>query len=148
MNARTRLVIGLVGACVVLMGCQQTQASMVSDRPAQVERIPGSDVSRVVLTERAAERIGLVTVTVQQVPTPKAGTPSTSVPLAAVVYDRGGATWVYTVTAPRTYVRQRVTVALVAGDLAILSAGPAPGTEVVTVGAAELLGSEYGVEGQ
>jgi hypothetical protein len=31
------------------------------------------------------------------------------------------------------------------GDRAILSDGPAPGTEVVTVGAAELLGTEYEV---
>jgi len=32
--------------------------------------------------------------------------------------------------------------------VALLQRGPPVGTEVVTVGAAELLGSEYGVEGE
>jgi hypothetical protein len=44
-------------------------------------------------------------------------------------------------------VRQRVGVARIDGDLAILGSGPAPGTAVVTVGVAELLGTELGVGG-
>jgi hypothetical protein len=68
--------------------------------------------------------------------------------MAALVYDDSGDIWVYTVTRPLTYMRQRVAVARIEGDLAVLESGPAPGTAVVTVGVAELLGSEYGVEGQ
>jgi hypothetical protein len=64
-----------------------------------------------------------------------------------VLYFSDGSTWVYTVAGPRTYVRQRVTIARTTGDTAMLQAGPAPGTAVVTVGAAELLGSETGVAG-
>jgi len=72
---------------------------------------------------------------------------SAAVPLAAVLYLSDGSTWVYAVTAKLTYERQRVTVASVSGATAMLQSGPAPGTPVVVVGAAELLGSEYGVAG-
>jgi hypothetical protein len=134
--------VALVALSVVLGGCEQTQAESAV-RPAQVEAIKGSDVSRVILTERAAGRIGLQTVPVQAV----AGAAG-SMPLAALVYDRDGNTWVYTVAGPLTYVRQRVAVARVSGETVVLQSGPAAGTAVVTVGASELLGSEYGVAGE
>ena len=141
MNPRIWLLVALAALTVLLVGCGETQAES-AEEPAKVSPIQGSSVSQVVLTANAAERIGLKTAPVQ------ASAPGSTVPLAAVVYDRDGSTWVYTVAAPLTYVRQRVTVARVAGDVAILQAGPAVGTDVVTVGAAELLGSEYGVEGE
>jgi hypothetical protein len=112
-----------------------------------VERVEGSDVRRVVLSPRAADRLGIKTEPVREVPAPGGGSERRAVPVAALVYDNSGDTWVYTVSRPLTYVRQRVGVARIDGDLAILEGGPAPGTAVVTVGAAELLGSEYGVEG-
>jgi hypothetical protein len=49
---------------------------------------------------------------------------------------------VYVNTAPLTYVRQPVGIERIAGDLAILSAGPPVGATVVTVGAPLLYGSE------
>jgi hypothetical protein len=64
-----------------------------------------------------------------------------------LIYDKNGDIWVYTAKQPRTYVRQRVRIARIEGDLAILDSGPPAGTPVVTVGAAELLGSELGVGG-
>ena len=130
-----------VVASVLLVGCEETQPES-ADEPAQVVPIKGSDVPKVVLTAEAAHRIGLKTATVEPSET------GTAVPLAAVVYDRDGSTWVYTVEAPLTYVRERVTLGDVDGDVALLEDGPPAGTEVVTVGAAELLGSEYGVEGE
>jgi hypothetical protein len=39
-------------------------------------------------------------------------------------------------------------VAAVQGDMAVLSEGPPPGTEVVTVGGEELLGTEFAIEGE
>jgi hypothetical protein len=44
--------------------------------------------------------------------------------------------------------RAPVTIARLDGDRAYLSDGPAPGTQVVVVGAPELLGVELGVEGE
>lgn len=68
-----------------------------------------------------------------------------SVPTSAIVRDIYGGEWVYTRTAPYTFLRQRIEVASIDGSRAILSRGLASGAEVVTVGAAELFGSEFGV---
>lgn len=68
-----------------------------------------------------------------------------SVPNSAIVRDIYGGEWVYTKTGPDTFVRQRIEVALTDGDRAILSRGLSGGAEVVTAGAAELFGSEFGV---
>jgi cobalt-zinc-cadmium efflux system membrane fusion protein len=66
------------------------------------------------------------------------------VPKAALLHDAYGGTWVYVVREPRVYVRQRAVVADITGNLAVLSQGPAPGARVVTDGAAELFGVEFG----
>ncbi|MEZ0265129.1 MAG: efflux RND transporter periplasmic adaptor subunit, partial [Phycisphaerae bacterium] len=65
-------------------------------------------------------------------------------PWSAVVYDLYGGAWVYEVTGPRQYARRRVEVRYVDGGSAVLRAGPAPGAEVVSQGAAELFGREMG----
>jgi RND family efflux transporter MFP subunit len=66
------------------------------------------------------------------------------VPWSAVVFDVDGGSWVYGAPGQHRYVRRRVAVGHVAGDLAVLTRGPAAGTAVVTVGAAELFGTEFG----
>jgi hypothetical protein len=64
------------------------------------------------------------------------------------VYDTDGSTWTYVESAPRTFVRDRITVASIDGPTAVLASGPAPGAQVVTVGAPELLGAEYDISGE
>jgi RND family efflux transporter MFP subunit len=66
------------------------------------------------------------------------------VPRAAVLYDASGGTWVYEARDGGVFVRHRVEIADVVGDAAVVRQGPAPGTRVVTVGAAELFGTEFG----
>jgi len=66
------------------------------------------------------------------------------VPWAAVLHDVHGGQWVYENTGPQTFVRRRVQVARVAGAEAVLASGPKPGAQVVTDGAAELFGTEFG----
>ena len=66
------------------------------------------------------------------------------VPWEAVLHDVNGGTWVYENTAPQVFVRRPVEVRDVVDRLAVLSRGPAPGTRVVTAGAAELFGTEFG----
>jgi cobalt-zinc-cadmium efflux system membrane fusion protein len=66
------------------------------------------------------------------------------VPRAALLHDYHGGTWVYQKVAPRTYSRRRVRLDRIAGDLAVLLQGVEPGAEVVTSGAAELFGAEFG----
>ena len=55
-----------------------------------------------------------------------------------------GDTWVFEVTAPRTYQRTKVAVKVVDRETVVLASGPAPGRTVVTVGAAALYGTELG----
>jgi multidrug efflux pump subunit AcrA (membrane-fusion protein) len=69
---------------------------------------------------------------------------SISVPWKAVVYDIDGGTWVYVKKKERTYARQRVEVQYVDDGRAVLRKGPAPGTPVVTDGAQEVYGAEFG----
>lgn len=66
------------------------------------------------------------------------------VPWGAVLYDVYGGEWVYERIGPHTYARRRVAVGSVAGALAALTRGPAPGATVVAEGAAELFGIEFG----
>jgi hypothetical protein len=66
------------------------------------------------------------------------------VPWASVLHDVHGGQWVYESTAPQTFVRRRVQVARVAGAEAVLASGPKPGAKIVTDGAAELFGTEFG----
>jgi hypothetical protein len=67
------------------------------------------------------------------------------VPYAAVLYGVHGETWVYSNPEPLVYVRLPIVIDFIEGDLAFLSEGPQVGTAVVTVGAAELFGTETGV---
>lgn len=71
-----------------------------------------------------------------------------TIPYSAVIYGVEGGVWTYTSTGPLTFVRAPITVASIQGDTAVLSEGPDPGTEVVTVGGEELLGTEFAIEGE
>jgi hypothetical protein len=88
---------------------------------------------------RIGQRVGVT------LPMTGATSSGLSVPTSAIVRDINGGEWVYAKTAPDSYVRQRIEVALTQGDRAILSRGLSNGAEVVTVGAAELFGTEFGV---
>ncbi len=73
------------------------------------------------------------------------GTLRKVIPYASVLYKAGGDTWVYTNPEPLVFVRHRISINYIDGDLAVLSDGPPSGTAVVTTGAAELFGLEFGV---
>lgn len=141
---------------VGLTGCgasaTTTTTSSSSEPPAHVETISGKDVKQVTLTDQAVKRLGIETTTVAAARQDAAGAtpaaPMMTVPYSAVIYSADGAAWVYTVPSPRTYTREKVAVVNVGGDqgsVAWLSAGPAVGTTVVTVGVPELYGAELGV---
>jgi cobalt-zinc-cadmium efflux system membrane fusion protein len=67
------------------------------------------------------------------------------VPWSAVMHDINGGTWVYEKTAEHTYVRRRIQVRYVLDDLAVLeNGGPSVGAKIVTAGAVELFGTEFG----
>ena len=65
------------------------------------------------------------------------------VPQSAVIYDVNGGTWVYEERAPHTFARRRVELGGPAGANVIIARGLAEGITIVTVGAAELYGTEF-----
>ncbi|MBS0204573.1 MAG: HlyD family efflux transporter periplasmic adaptor subunit [Planctomycetes bacterium] len=67
-----------------------------------------------------------------------------ALPWSAVIHDVYGGQWVYEQKTDRTFVRQRVDVGWVDGEWAAVRRGIQPGTRVVTAGAAELAGTEFG----
>jgi len=66
------------------------------------------------------------------------------VPEASLLYDIHGDAWVYEDLGGHAYARRRVQVARHAGDRAVIARGLAEGAKVVTAGAAELFGTEFG----
>lgn len=74
----------------------------------------------------------------------RAGQEANIVPVSALLHDINGGTWVYEKTGDHMFARRRVEIAHTAGDVAVLARGPQVGAMVVTVGAAELYGIEFG----
>jgi len=107
--------------------------------PAKLEPIKGTDVQRVIFDAEAAKRVGLKTAPIRQ------NGQETIIPYDAVIYGADGKAYAYTAPEPLTYVRQEISVDHVAGDSVVLSDGPPAGTEVVTVGTAEVYGTEFEV---
>lgn len=67
------------------------------------------------------------------------------VPFSSLLYDIYGETWIYISPEPLQFIRVPVVVDYIEGDLVVLEEGPEVGTEVVTVGVAELHGTDTGV---
>jgi hypothetical protein len=135
-----------------LSACTQGEASGASEEEgtseATVQPVEGTELSTVTLTQRAAERLGIQTAQVRdaKVAAGKGKRAARKViPYSAVLYDEQGDTWTFTSPQPLTFVRQQITVDYFQGDEALLLDGPPAGTTVVTVGAPELLGAEFGV---
>jgi hypothetical protein len=139
---RTALAITLlIIAAGAMSACGNSPSESSGDEPVTVEPVKGTDLNRLTLTAQAAERLGIETAQVRE-----RSVQRTVVPYGAVLYSADGTTFTYTSPAPRVYVRAPIRVARIDGDDAILSMGPAVGTQVVTVGSQELYGSEYEVE--
>jgi membrane protein implicated in regulation of membrane protease activity len=112
----------------------------------RVEKTEAGKPARVRVHAIAAERLGIKTTAVRdEDKVGKSGTRQRMIPYSAVLYDLDGKTWAYTNPETLVFVRQRIEVTAIRGDVAMLSDGPPAGTQVVSVGAAELLGIELGV---
>ncbi len=165
------IVVVPIVAGLQLSACQRPSSGSAHAAPAHVEKIAGTSLSKVTLTAKAAERLGIETAAVRefvmqsgalagrgdgggpvlqgdpQTRAVRSAAPGsrTVVPYAAVLYDSHGDTWVYTSPEPLVFIRHKVKIEYIEGDRAVLSEGPAVGMNVVTIGAAELLGTEFEV---
>ena len=131
------LIVGLA-----FSGCQEVASNLVESQPYEVEPIDGTDLNRVRLSSDTAEKVDLQTAEV------RANGRGTVIPHIALIYSPEGDAFVYTRPEPQTYVRAPIEVERIVDDQALLSAGPPTGTVVVTVGAAELLATEFEILNQ
>ena len=138
----------LIAAGVSLSACSGDAETASSDyyaetashyEPAKLEPIKGTDVKRVKFSAEGAQRVGLQTAAI------RGNGQGKNLPYAAVIYDPEGNTFTYTSPEPLTFVRQEIEIDRVDGDRVMLSDGPPAGTEVVTVGVAEVYGTEFEV---
>jgi len=134
----------LVSAGLILTGCQVSAqgADAPLEKVASVTTQPNGGPANLTLSEHAQQRLGIQTARVTK------GPDGLSVPYAAVVYDAEGASWVFARTGRLSYHRAEVSLGHKTGDDVALTSGPPAGTEVVTVGAAELVGVETGIDGE
>lgn len=143
---RTRLRSGLAAlallAVPVLGSCAQPAPETAAQEaePAHVEQVGDAGLHRITLEEEAVTRLGLETGAVREGTVD--GQQRLLVPHSAVVYDADGSAWTYTVVDDLAYERAAVEVDRVVGEDAVLRSGPRVGTQVVTVGVAELYGAE------
>jgi hypothetical protein len=127
---------------------ERSEEAAATGAPATIKPLAGTSLSHVTLSASAAARLGLKVAPVRKriVAVGSRRVQRKVVPYSAVLYDEQGKTWVYTRAKRLTFVRAPITVDLIRGDAAVLSAGPRPGTLVATVGAAELYGAEFEVD--
>jgi hypothetical protein len=174
-NSKWMLAVAASAALLVVGQPEIFAADAIKPGPAKVEKIEGSKVARVTLIQSAVDRLGIELTPVREeavaprkplvasvavaanaaanampVSDATAAVPGTEtrkiVPYSAVIYDLTGQAWVYVNTDPRTYVRQPITIDYSEGAQTVLKDGPAAGTQIVSIGAAELYGAETGVK--
>ena len=129
------LLILMMVAALQLAACGSKSTTIEKVNPSTLEEIEGSDLKRVILTQKAAERIDMQTVPVSGL----------VVPYSAVIYDTEGNTWIYTNPAPLTFVREPIVIDRIEGNEAFLSQGLESDAPIVTVGVIEIYGAETGV---
>jgi hypothetical protein len=130
----------------LIPACTRTSGEETADdKVATVESIEGSEVARITLSADAARRLDIQTAPVRATRVESGEEPLITIPYAAVLYDPRGETWTYTNPEPLVFIRALIRVDRITGRTAVLSSGPPPGTQVVTVGGSELLGTEYEV---
>ena len=134
----------LIAGVVSLSACGEASSGYDYEtashhEPAKLEPIKGTEVQRVIFDAEGAERVGLQTAPIRQ------NGQETVIPYNAVIYGADGNTYTYTAPEPLSFVRQEISIDHVVGDSVMISDGPPAGTEVVTVGAAEVYGTEFEV---
>ena len=132
----------LITCVVSLPACGQASSGYDYEtashhEPAELKPIKGTDLQRVIFDAEAAERAGVQTAPVRQNGEGKI------MPYSALIYTSDGNTYAYASPEPLTYVRQEVKIDRVEGDSVVLSEGPPAGTQVVTVGTAEVYGTDF-----
>jgi hypothetical protein len=140
-RAKLYVLVLLIIVSLQLAACAaEPQAGAEENSPVKVVHLDGAEPTRLTLTDQAAKRLDIQTAPARAMQID--GAQRTVIPYAAIVYDPTGQAWTYVNSEPLVFVRHAVIVDYIDGDMAVLSKGPDSGVNVVTVGAAELFGSE------
>ncbi len=140
MNDRPLWAAGALLFVALLAGCSRGSSEEAAPPPPVTMETPkGTDIPVITLTARAAQRLDVHVARVGDV-----GGRSV-IPAGAVLYDDEGKEFVYSSPKAFSFVRQAVRVDRFEGNVAVLTEGPPNGTNVVTLGAAELYGVEHGL---
>ena len=122
-------------ACAALLfllpACAQPSALAESapEAAAKVEKNATTGIARITLSQKAIDRLQLLTDTAKPAP----GGAGVLLPYAALLYDAQGKTWVYVNPEPRVYERQAVTVTNTVPAAGPALAVTAPASTLVTV---------------
>jgi len=128
-----------------LMACRQESDTANKGASVRIEDT-GETLYRVRLTTSKAEEYNIQTAEVRE--EQLAGVTRKVIPFTAVVNDQYGNAWTFTNPASLVFVRNRIVVDHIEGEMAVLSDGPPAGAAVVTVGADKLLSSEFRESGE
>ena len=140
-GATLRLGLVVVTLTLSVAACTADEPEEHPYAPATLSAADADGVKTVTFTEDAAVRVGL-----QTEPAIANGS-GVIVKYAALIYDKKGESWVYSVPQPLTYKRVKVVIDEIDGSRVMLTTGPAPGVLVVTTGAAEVYGAELDIAG-
>lgn len=138
---------GVLAAAALLSGCADNAAASAKARdPFTIEKFEDpARAPRLHVEPAAVARILLRTVPVGGTVVDGDRTFAGSLPYGALLYKPDGTAFVYLNPEPNIFERHAVTVADIVDGVVRFTAGPAEGHAVVTDGAAELMGIEFGV---
>jgi hypothetical protein len=140
MQIHNRWIIVFAAAALALIGCGNDAPKTKAAAPAAASAAAGpGGVKRITLTDLETKRLGIAFAEVT-----KTGDLLT-VPYNTLLYDTAGVEWAFSNPEPNVYMRTKLQVIAIEGDKVFLRDGPAMGTKLVTNGAAELYGIEFGV---
>lgn len=136
-------------AAITVSGCSEAGASNEEnpETAVKVETAEEGQPARITVSERAEQRLGLRTEPVRPL-TGQATGATEVIAYSAVVYDEDGKSWTFSAPSPRTYIRVPIVISSITGQTVQLKSGPPVGTQVVVVGAPELVGAEAGISGE
>ncbi|MCG3156165.1 MAG: hypothetical protein DKINENOH_02780 [bacterium] len=131
-------------AVFIVTSLQFTACQQQPEPPPEAGRtrieLAGDARQRIRLTARRAAELGLATAPIGE--TKFGGKVRKVVPVMSVIYDSRGSTWVFSNPDSLVFVRERVKVDSLAGELAVLAEGPPVGARIVTAGAANLFNQD------
>lgn len=141
MSIRPLSITVICAALLCLSACNQGDSSAAkppAPAKAAAKQEPGG-IKRITLKDVEIKYLGITLGEVTQ-----AGE-RLSIPYSALLYDPTGGEWAFANPEANVYQRTALKVAAIEADKVYLTSGPAVGSKVVTMGAAELYGIEFGV---